>query len=147
MNLSIINFKRENMENKENNIVTLDLTKEYDFIPVAQRGKEKPRIYKVKGISNRHLAQYETNFSEIFMKNNSIKMNQAQVFFDIAIAYISDIQNLILNGKDIKVKDLETEDKINLFDSLPFDEIQEVGEYIHTISKFPEMTKLELGKL
>jgi hypothetical protein len=137
-------MKKTEME--VNEIVTLDLTKEYDFIPKAQRGKEKARVYYFKGIPNRKLAQFESNINKLFFQENAVIMRSSEIYFEIACAYISNIENLIINGKAIDFNKLEEQDKNNLFDTLSFDELQEVGEYIFTISKFPELLKVKLGK-
>ena len=133
--------------NKPKEIITLDLEQELQYIPVDQMGEEKPRTYIYKGIPNRKIAEYESKSNRVYATDNAFEIRTSEVSFDIVCNYLQNIENLSINGKIVKYQDMSQEAKSAFLDNYPlYNELQDLGDRILAVSKFPELSKIDLKK-
>ena len=120
--------------------------KEYEFIPVSERGQENPFTVKIRPLGVREMAKLEDNFITI-KEGDGISLSQGTYNQKALKAGIITWENLKdEDGVEYKVKKNSNgevlDESLNL---LPPTILSEIANAIVTISKYPEDADVLLG--
>lgn len=125
-------FKRAN--GKKNQI--------FSYVPEAFTAEDKPLTFKFKLLTNLQLARFTDQATKLDINTGKIALGTSEAEYQIAKLCVVGWENLIVDGEEVpyttdangQFKDSEIEDILGLFDV-----ITEVGKYISTVSKYPEL--------
>ena len=111
-------------------LVTLDLEKEFEWIPPEELQEEKPTKFYYKALSNREFEKFN---SQLF-KNEEGKLisEQGVVDYDMAKAKLVRVENIEIDGSIKVIKQEDIDDKF--MDILPLDWISDLASAIRVTS-------------
>ncbi len=119
--------------------------KTYEYIPLSERGEEKPFTINIRPLTKREYALIEDKIAK-FYRDETMTFASASTNIETFQRGVTGWNNLLdENGKQIKpdkMNGMLTDDAINL---LPIDIITEVANVIVGITKDPENTDIYLG--
>jgi len=111
-------------------LVTLDLEKEFEWIPTEEIDEEKPTKFYYKALSNREFEKYN---SQLF-KNEEGKLisEQGIVDYDMSKAKLVRVENIEIDNSIKTIKEEDIDDKF--MDILPLDWISDLASSIRVTS-------------
>lgn len=111
-------------------LVTLDLEKEFEWIPTEEIDEEKPTKFYYKALSNREFEKFN---SQLF-KNEEGKLisEQGLVDYDTVKLKLVKVENVDLDGSLKTIQKENIDDKF--MDTLPLDWISDLASAIRTTS-------------
>ena len=120
---------------------------EYKYIPIEERGEKKPTTFWFKPLDKETKARLEDKLVTV-NKDETINISNASYILEAFRICVVKVENFVdEKGKEIPVRlgkdGLVTFEFIDL---LPDEIVQEIGQAIINVSKFPDKADLFLGE-
>ncbi len=120
--------------------------KELSYVPEMFIGVKKPLTFKVRTLSQKELARFADSGTRLNVNSGMLILGTTEIEYEIARTVINGWENLIVDGKELSFKrGLDGKLDESIIEDIEgfFDILVEVGKYVSTITKFPEMAKGE----
>lgn len=119
----------------------------YEYVPVTQRGTEKPFTVTVRQLKPLELAKLEDTLTQI-NRDQSLTLKSGQFSYNILRVGIVNWANLTHEGKDILVTKNAVGDAITdeCLERLPPAIVEELADLIVNISRHPQSAHIYLGE-
>jgi len=120
---------------------------EYKYIPLEERGEKKPTTFYFKPLDKETKARLEDKLVTV-NKDETINISNATYILEAFRICVVKVENFV-DEKNREVPIVRGKDGLVVYDfldMLPDSIIQEVGQTIINISKFPDKADLFLGE-
>ena len=122
-------------------------SKEYEYIPVEERGTEKPVKFIFKPLRKSQQAKLEDNVMKFDPTGSTITLANASLVLNSIKIGLKKVENVTdEDGKEVKVKfdgDVVADSFLEMF---PDNILQELGNVIIAVSKDPQNASKYLGE-